>query len=203
MLSQEIWNQGQELEQFVAEMQSNQARMRTRINNIRLTPFERSLFRNLDRKIFMFVLTEDWCGDSLMNVPILAQLAHLSPNLDLRIFPRHRFPDIRAYYGERGYEHIPLVLFADEEWNEIGIWMERSKFAALRLKAWNAAQPEMTEITNNQNLSSEEKRNLLEPYLDQLKEEMEDWYDQGLQSSTVDEISVLLGLRSFTILLYC
>src|SRR3981081_4176766 len=42
----------------------------------------------------LLVLSEDWCGDAVNTVPVVAKLAELSPNLDLRVLARDENPDL-------------------------------------------------------------------------------------------------------------
>jgi hypothetical protein len=42
----------------------------------------------------LLVLVEDWCGDAVNTVPLLARVAELTPALELRVLPRDRHLDL-------------------------------------------------------------------------------------------------------------
>jgi hypothetical protein len=188
----ERWNRGLLLETFIEQMDHMRGPMARRVRDVRLTPFERNMFASLEKVVRVAVMTEDWCSDSLMNVPVLAQAARSAGSMEVRVFIRHEWPELRAYFEERGIKNIPIFWFLTEHFEEIGVWVERPKLANTRLCRWNEEHPQMEEIRAMEGLSSEEKRDRLQPYRLRLYEDMEDWYDQGLQSETAAEIRAVL-----------
>src|SRR5436190_10032321 len=42
----------------------------------------------------LLVLSADWCGDAVNVVPVVARLAELTPNTDLRVLERDASPDL-------------------------------------------------------------------------------------------------------------
>ena len=48
--------------------------------------------RALGQRWHLLVLAEDWCGDAVNTLPVLARLADLAENLDLRVLSRMRIP---------------------------------------------------------------------------------------------------------------
>lgn len=74
----------------------------------------------------LLVLAEDWCGDALNSLPVLARLAELAPNLDLRVLARDTHPDLMdAHLSPSGARAIPVVIVLDADWNERGWWGSR------------------------------------------------------------------------------
>ena len=69
----------------------------------------------------------DWCYDVLTNLPVLAKLAKESGKFNLRVFERDQNPDVRDQYLNGTYQSIPVFVFFDENFNEIGHWIERPK----------------------------------------------------------------------------
>ncbi len=43
-----------------------------------------------------------------------------------------RSPDLRDTFLNNGYQSIPVVVFFDKDWNEIGRWMERAHAATTK-----------------------------------------------------------------------
>jgi selT/selW/selH-like putative selenoprotein len=85
-----------------------------------------SFFRQLAQPVHVLVLAEDWCGDVIANLPVLGQLAAESGTLDLRVFLRDQNLDLIDQYLKDGqYRSIPVFVFFDAEFNELGHWIER------------------------------------------------------------------------------
>jgi hypothetical protein len=79
----------------------------------------------LDGAWHLLVLSEDWCGDAVNTVPVVAKLAELSPNLDLRVLARDENLDIMDAHLTGSSRSIPLVIALDEEFREQGTWGPR------------------------------------------------------------------------------
>ncbi len=187
------WQLGLELNQFVESMQTHRMQMERRLKTVALSEAEVKLLKIINQPIHVLVMTEDWCEDSLMNLPILAKIVQALPDLDLRIFIRHEWTELDAYFKQRGIIHIPVFLFLDVDFKEMGVWVERSKASRERLSEWVSAHPVYEAIRISAELSREEKRSRLTPLLAERQLEMEDWYQYGLQSSVVTEIAALFS----------
>ena len=81
--------------------------------------------RALSGRWHLLVLSEDWCGDCVNTVPVLARLAALAPNLQLRILARDQNPDLMDTHLTGTTRSIPVVLALDEEFVEHGWWGPR------------------------------------------------------------------------------
>ncbi len=74
----------------------------------------------------LLVLADDWCGDAVNTLPVLARLADLADNLDLRVLPRDENPDLMdSHLSPRGARAIPVVMILDESFRERGWWGAR------------------------------------------------------------------------------
>ena len=73
----------------------------------------------------LLVLADDWCGDAVNTLPVIARLAAALPNLELRIVPRDRYPEIRDRYLTRGTRSIPIVILLDGKGKPRGHWGPR------------------------------------------------------------------------------
>ncbi len=187
------WQSGLTLDAFVAGMTTHQAGMRRRLRQVELPPADRDDFAQIESTVHVLVMTEDWCGDSLMNLPILAHVVQAAPGMDLRIFIRPRSPELDADYTARGITHIPVVSFLDADFGEIGTWVERSQAAHAAIGEWMAAHPEVTKLMADAELSAEARHHLLQEKFGGMLREMEAWYADGLQAETVDELRALLA----------
>ena len=73
----------------------------------------------------LLVLSEDWCGDAVNTVPVVAKLVALSSNLELRVLPRDENLDIMDAHLTGTSRSIPVVILLDEEYGERAWWGPR------------------------------------------------------------------------------
>jgi hypothetical protein len=120
----ERFAQGLTFAQYLAQMRSNKERFEQRMADAVLTPADREAIRG--RKLKILVITEDWCGDALVGFPALARLVEGAPDVEMRVFLRDANPDVMDQYLKRGlYRTIPVMVFFDEQMNELARYMER------------------------------------------------------------------------------
>lgn len=81
----------------------------------------------LPGKLHFLVLLEDWCGDAINTVPLVAALAEAAPNLDLRVLGRDANPDLMDSHLTNGSRSIPVVMILDEEFQELAWWGPRPR----------------------------------------------------------------------------
>src|SRR5207247_8610326 len=104
-------------------------------------------FRALPRPVKVVVLAEGWGGDVIANLPVLGRLAQESGKLDVRVFLRDQNDDIMQRYLNKGqFKSIPVFVFFDEDFRELGHWIERpasvTEVRAKRRREIFAAHPE-------------------------------------------------------------
>src|SRR5690349_17527811 len=90
----------------------------------------------------LLALSEDWCGDAVNTLPVVARLAELSPNVELRLLGRDANPDLMDAHLTGGTARaIPVVIVYDEAWNEVGWWGSRpAPLQALVKGEWAALE---------------------------------------------------------------
>jgi hypothetical protein len=75
----------------------------------------------------LLVLSEDWCGDAVNIVPIVAKLAESVSNMDLRILARDENLDIMDAHLTGTSRSIPIVILLNKKYEECGWWGPRPK----------------------------------------------------------------------------
>ncbi|HMF87707.1 MAG TPA: thioredoxin family protein [Gemmatimonadaceae bacterium] len=76
----------------------------------------------------LLVLSEDWCGDSVNIVPIVAKLAESVTNMDVRILARDENLDIMDSHLTNGKSRsIPIVILLNQKFQECGWWGPRPR----------------------------------------------------------------------------
>lgn len=84
--------------------------------------------RRLDEPVYLLALSEDWCGDAVNALPVVARWVEQAPNLHLRVLDRDENPDIMdAHLTDGRSRSIPIVIVFDSEFNELGWWGPRPK----------------------------------------------------------------------------
>jgi hypothetical protein len=74
----------------------------------------------------LLALSEDWCGDALNLLPVLARLTEEIPSLDLRVLSRDENLDLMdAHLTDGRSRSIPVVLLLDDDCVERGWWGPR------------------------------------------------------------------------------
>ena len=118
---------------YMAQMGETRARTEDNYAKSVLTEDERKFFSTVTQVRYVLMLAENWCGDVHRNSPLIAHIAEAMPNCELRVFFRDANPDLRDAFLNNGYQSIPVVVFFDRDWNEIGRWIERAHAATAKV----------------------------------------------------------------------
>lgn len=111
--------------EFVEQAQVNAPLWRDNYRLGRLPADAAARLAALPGRWHLLVIMEDWCGDAVNTVPLLARLAELAPNVDLRVVRRDENPDLIDAHLTNGSSAIPIVLVLDDEFDESGSWGPR------------------------------------------------------------------------------
>ena len=126
MVTNERFAQGMTLQQYLAQMGTNKEKFVQFLDEITVKPEDRAALDRLGKTLKVLVITEDWCGDALHNVPVLAKMVEGNPNIEMRIFLRDKNPDLMDQYLNQGmFRSIPVFAFFDEHMNEVARLIER------------------------------------------------------------------------------
>jgi Thioredoxin len=135
---------------YVAQMGDTRARTEDNGAKSGLTDEERKFFGGITQVKYALMLAENWCGDVHRNSPMLAHISEAMPNCELRVFFRDQNIDLTDCFLNNGYRSIPVVVFFDKDWNEIGRWIERAhpataKVVGIRSKTIDVAPKDQQE----------------------------------------------------------
>ena len=126
MVTRERFEQGMTFQQYLDQMGTNKETFAKFLSEIKIRPEDKEAIAKLGKKLKVMVITEDWCGDALYNVPVLAKLVEGIPNIELRVFLRDKNADLMDQYLNQGmYRSIPVFAFFDENMNEVARLIER------------------------------------------------------------------------------
>ena len=138
------FSKGMTWKEYMAQMGDTRARTEENYNRATLTDEERKFFSGVTGVRYILMMAENWCGDVHRNSPFIARIAEAIPGCELRVFFRDQNLDLTDCFLNNGYRSIPIVVFFDKDWNEIGRWIERAhaataKAVAIRARTIDAA----------------------------------------------------------------
>ena len=126
------WAEALSLEQFLARARSHEVFWHDTTRRARAPMDAVARGRALPAKRRLLVLLEDWCGDAINTIPMLAALVAQVPQLELRVLERDRNLDLMDRHLSDGARAIPVVIVLDEQFQELGWWGSRPA----ALQAW-------------------------------------------------------------------
>ena len=125
MVTRERFEQGMTLPQYIEHMSVNKRRFVEALADVTIGPAGERILASLPTARRVLVLTEDWCGTCLAEVPFVARLVEGRPDLEMRLFPRDANPDLMDQFLKKGlYRSIPVFAFFDEDMNELARFIE-------------------------------------------------------------------------------
>ncbi len=145
------------------------------------------------RPVRATIMTEDWCGDSACNLPILAPLFERA-EIPLVVFHGSEYPQLESYYNEMNIDHIPVVSVWDGAGAEIGRWVEQPDAIGPLKDAWKAERPEFMRLYAERDANKEAARRFAALYRE-LLEKMAEWYIDGMWEQTTREVSECIRLQ--------
>jgi hypothetical protein len=172
---------------YLAQMGDTRARTEENYQRAALTEDERRFFSGIRQVRHALMLAENWCGDVHRNSPMLARIAEAMPNCEMRVFFRDQHLDLTDAFLNNGYRSIPVLVFFDQDWNEVARWVERPHAATqrmfgLRAKTVDVAPPDKQEAATNEFRSQVQAAYATAP-------------EKSLWRDTVKEIRTMLELR--------
>jgi hypothetical protein len=151
MLTKERFAQGMTVQQYLDQMGTNKDTFMKFMGEIKINPEDQAALARMGKKLKVMVITEDWCGDALYNVPVLFKLVEGNPDVEVRVFLRDKNPDLMDQYLNKGqFRSIPVFAFLDEGMHEVARLLERpqkmtEEIEAKMLEARKALRAEKVE----------------------------------------------------------
>ncbi len=126
VISREQFDKMTTFDQYVSLMKANKDQMIQFTDEVTIPDDDIAWWKS-QGKINVVILTFDGCGDALYNIPIMAKIGKLAPNVDVRVIQRDENLDLMNKYLNQGqFQSVPTFIFLDESLNEIGNLKERA-----------------------------------------------------------------------------
>lgn len=177
-ITPERFELGMTYDDFKASMTRNQERFFENELRVRLSKADVQAFRR--RPLRVMVLAADWCGDVIANLPVLGIVAKEAGTLDVRVFERDANADLMDQYLNQGkFKSIPVFAFFDEDWKEVGVFIERpdavTERRAKERRAIFTAHPEFGSPDAPVDQLPEDVRGRLQQALQKMRDDTADW----------------------------
>ncbi len=97
------------LEDYISKMETHQDNLKHVYNNFELRK-DNDLSELKDKNLRILVITEDWCGDAMVNVPILKHIAE-EINDEIKVVYRDQNVELMDQYLTNGGRSIPIFIY--------------------------------------------------------------------------------------------
>ena len=124
-VSREEFQSAQTYDQWKANWTRNQDRFAAQEKAYQPDAADVEALKKLSKPVNVLAIVEDWCGDVVANVPIIERLAKESGKLNVRYAQRDSTPYIDRYLNRGEFKSIPVFVFLDDNFNELGVFYER------------------------------------------------------------------------------
>ncbi len=91
-----------------------------------LTGAQRELLAGFTRRMHVLCLAGAWCGDCVLQGPILQRISEASPAVDLRFVDRDAHPKVQDALVLNQGRRVPVVVFISEDFEECGRYGDRT-----------------------------------------------------------------------------
>ncbi|MCM3719223.1 thioredoxin family protein [Fictibacillus phosphorivorans] len=88
-------------------------------------PMKDALHSMQKSRLRAIVITEDWCGDAMLNLPVFMRMAD-EALIDVRFIQRDKNLELMDRYLTNKSKSIPIIIFIDEKGKEIMKWGPRA-----------------------------------------------------------------------------
>ena len=173
---------GSDWEEYLSSMTQNKENLDKQIQIVKSKLDLHEQIKKLESKSEnknLIVLTEDFCPDSLFNLPIFITMSELISNLSLTIYKRSENEYLNTICQNLGVMKIPALLITDTNLKIIYKWEEKPQKAYKIQSDLLEKNKSLHESSNNSNLT------LKELMINSLENE----YDKSLWNETISEIN--------------
>jgi len=124
----ETYLRGQTFADYLDSVEKNQELWQGIYDRVALPEERVERARAIGGRWHLLAISEDWCGDAVNLLPVVARLVEAVPGLELRVLGRDDNPEVMDRYLTGGRSRsIPVVVILDEDFREVGWWGPRPR----------------------------------------------------------------------------
>tara|TARA_Y100000590_G_scaffold172578_1_gene197383 strand:- start:8755 stop:9375 length:621 start_codon:yes stop_codon:yes gene_type:complete len=172
---------GLDWKEYLSSMTENQENFYKQIENVKSKTDLHDSMKKLESKLEnknLIILTEDFCPDSLFNIPIFIMISGLISNLSLKIYRRSENEYLNMICNNLELMKIPAVLITDKNLEILYKWEEKPQRAYKIQSNLLIKNKAIHENNNDSNLTLK----------DLMINSLENEYTKSLWSETISEI---------------
>ncbi|WP_078547981.1 thioredoxin family protein [Litchfieldia alkalitelluris] len=136
------FDKGISAHQYINTMKVNKESTLKVFNEVSLTSEETRILHELQNlELKAVVITADWCGDAMVNLPIFIKLAN-EAFIEARFLDRDENLELMDQYLTNGTSRsIPIIILLNKEGIEIGKWGPRAEEIQVEVDQLRAQLP--------------------------------------------------------------
>ncbi|CAN5691037.1 hypothetical protein BH23GEM11_BH23GEM11_05190 [soil metagenome] len=127
MIYENAYRAGVTFAEFIRDARANRAQWESFARRAPLIVEAAAPLGRVENCLRLLVLTDDWCGDAVNTLPVIARMVESARNVELRVVPRDAFPEVRDRHLTNGSQSIPIVILLDDQGEALGAWGPRPK----------------------------------------------------------------------------
>ena len=162
-------------EEMVAYTVLNEQRMKRWDKTVKVSVAAQEKIARYASDVTWLVLTESWCGDAAHVIPVINKVAELNSHIDLKLVLRDENDALMQQFLTNGGKSIPKLIMID---NTSGAVLDT--FGPRPIAATNLVKDYITEHGT---------------VTDELKENLQMWYNKDKGQSTIADLLLLLGFK--------
>ncbi|SHK21396.1 thioredoxin family protein [Tepidibacter formicigenes] len=125
MLLKELFYKGLNFDKFLESAEEvYKLKMEKIKNSINMDDVLINKIKSIGKKAYILAFAEDWCPDCQINLPGVSFICDLNKNIELRIVSREGNDKNMEKYKVNGKPRIPTFVVMDENFNELGVFIE-------------------------------------------------------------------------------
>jgi len=121
----EKFYQGQSFKEYLSSVKENKSLWENNYHRYEVSPETKKILSGIKQKFYVLAIAEDWCGDAVRNLPVMARLVEALPDSELKVIRRDLNLDLMERYAIDGKKKIPTVVFLDPNFKEVAVWIEK------------------------------------------------------------------------------
>ncbi|MGM0845153.1 MAG: thioredoxin family protein [Bacillota bacterium] len=121
------FEKGQTPQEYIEAMEAHKDNLQKVYKGFAIPENEKENLKQLaSKKLNVIVLTEDWCGDAMVNLPVLLKIAEAA-DMEVRTLNRDENLELMDQYLTNGTSRaIPIFIFVDGDFNQQAVWGPRA-----------------------------------------------------------------------------
>ena len=161
-------------EEMVAYTVLNEQRMKRWDKTIKVSAEAQETIASFKGDVTWLVLAECWCGDAAHVIPVINKVAECSANIHLKLVLRDENDALMQQFLTNGGKSIPKLIMIDNTSGEVlNTFGPRPTVATKLVQDYKTEHGAVTE---------------------ELKENLQMWYNKDKGQSTIADLLVLLGM---------